>query len=260
MVMDTLWDTQTDILSKADELAADLADQLNCDFVVISLANTERLFSFGVAGMDVTDVRARLHDCSDTVCCMTVEKNSAVVISDARTVEGILERLYVTTGKIVGYIGEPIRDASRAAIGAICAVTASPRQWSDADKLAIKQVRDETENLLAYSMMQNEVSSQSRALGDYDNIVGAIALHADAMISIHNTSGELLFATNALLNEVEPQTLEAYVRSNSQDQGLRENRSTWGLNSDGRNWHPKMRCHGNDVVFVQWDAPNADSA
>ncbi|WP_299850789.1 hypothetical protein [uncultured Roseovarius sp.] len=202
------WGAEEGIVEKADKVAAQLAEVVNCDGVYISLANRSRLFSFGMTGAQQDEYSGRSHEFSDTLCGVTVTRNTMQELNDARTVNELSTIPYVLEGFIVGYLGQPIRDEKSNAIGAICAVSSEPRIWSEVDKLNLQLCCMEAEHLLATELLQSEMRFMSEALGEYDNIVMALTKNIQLMTSIHGENGELLFATNALLEEIDACALE----------------------------------------------------
>ncbi len=115
------WGDEKGIVAKADQVAKKLSKSVPCDGVYISLVNKNRLYSFGMTGADGSDDRRRHHEFADTVCGVTITKNTSLDYTDAREDDALADIPYVANGAIVGYLGKPIRDADAQAIGAICA-------------------------------------------------------------------------------------------------------------------------------------------
>ncbi|MEO0774398.1 MAG: GAF domain-containing protein [Pseudomonadota bacterium] len=247
-----------DLIAKADALALRFSDKLDCESVFISLASTDRLFPFGMSIADAPEIQDRVLLAKETICALTAERNEPLAFGDARKVDAIKNRAIVKSGAIVGYMGAPIRDVSGEAIGAICATTTVPRIWSEADRLILSNAALEAEVLLATARLKQENDVLSRALVEYDDIIGAIAKHADAMISIHGTSGTLIFATNALLTRLEPCELERQFHKAVASQmmkgltGLNEPQITWGGAQDNEALHPTRQSQSGSLTFVKW--------
>ncbi|MEP2031284.1 MAG: GAF domain-containing protein [Paracoccaceae bacterium] len=202
------WCDDVKIVAKADKVAAELSNSVKCDGVFISLANRNRLFSFGMASAEGPNDNMRSHEYADSICGVTIDKNTQLVLSDARKTEEFSTIPYVSEGHIVGYLGQPIRDAEARAIGAICAISSEPRVWSESDKRNLQMSCVETEYLLATELLQREMVYLSQALGEYDSILMSLANNIDLMTSVHSENGELLFATKTLLDELDVSSLE----------------------------------------------------
>lgn len=249
MVSEPCEKMKEDFLSQADQMARDLAVRFDCDAVFISLANTDDVLPFGVSTINAPDVSERGLRALDTICAVTTERNELVVFHDTRKAESIMDREFVRSGHVVGYMGYPIRDEFGHAIGAICATTKDPRIWSMDEQLTLKAAGSQAEMLLATAILKRENLFMSRTLGEYDEILGAIALHAGAMLSIHSNSGGLLFATNALLKTLSSDALEemihrALTTKKAQDQ------SRHGMEAS---WRPTIHGHSGALIFAQWD-------
>ena len=262
------WGDDGDIIAKADMVANELSKCVECDGVYISLAGSNRLYSFGMTGPEPSVEKRRVHEVADTVCGVTIELNQRQVLNDARSVDRLAAIPYVASGNVVGYLGQPIRDGDTNAIGAICAVTAKPRVWSEVDMLNLQLSCMETEYLLATELLQSEMTFLSQALGDYDNVLMALTNNMKLMTSVHGADGELLFATNALMQEIDASDLEDAFRWHQAHQvpaASAEGPHASGpdtklapsinvLKKPGKtgNWHATIRTCPGSVSFVSW--------
>ncbi|MEO0372187.1 MAG: GAF domain-containing protein [Pseudomonadota bacterium] len=255
-----------DVIEKADKLAEDLCAKMKCDSVYISLANDERLFPFGISEPGTNNVADRILLAKDTICSVTSQRNEMVSLPDARTVEGLKDRGIVKSGGIVGYMGLPIRDEAGHSIGAICATTTTPRAWTEIDRMMLFSAASETQAMLATAGLKHENQVLSDALGEYDEIIGAIAKHADALISIHAKAGTLIFATNALLHRMDPCELEKQVNralTMTKRPGfpsLQEPKLRWNGRGDEGSLRPTMRSHSGALTFVKWEPSGEDGS
>ena len=199
------------IIAKADTIADALIERIECDKVYVSLANNDTLFSIGITGALGPDNMNRKHIIGDTVCGFTIARNERLVLEDARLDEELSDVPFVESGGIVAYLGQPLCDESAKPIGAICAVSSKPKKWTDTDILNLQNSCKEIEQLLATEMLSRQIEEFSGALLDYDNVLLALAHNLDLMASVHNASGDLLFATNKLLQHLPPASLEKAV-------------------------------------------------
>ncbi|MEM6589987.1 MAG: GAF domain-containing protein [Pseudomonadota bacterium] len=264
MTAETFEAIQDDLIAKSDTLARELTVKMNCDCVFISLANTNNLFSLGASVLDPTDVEERVQLASDTVCAITAARNEPLTLDDARTVKEMLKRPFVAEGKVVGYLGKPLRDENAESVGAICAVTTATRLWSEMDHVILQNAAGQVEKMLTEAGFRHSHLCLSNALGEYDDMMGAIAMYAEAKISVHGASGELLFATNALLQDVEPCVLEDHMRRTHNQHGLDETAALRVPNKKApcqntQRLRPRVRSHSEHITFVQWDPVEASA-
>lgn len=260
---------KSDIITKADKLADELSKNIKCSGVFVSLANNRQLFSVGMAKEETSDNNARLHNARDSLCAITVSKNEPLVLNDARSYSETSEIPYVAAGHIVGYLGQPIRDMEDKAIGAICAISSTPRIWSQIDVLSLKNTCLEAEKLIANAIIGSEDTTLTRSLNEYDNILGSMAVNADFKVSIHNERGDLLFATNALLACFDHTFLQDQVREGNKRQSLvseprkpvRSRRDTKNeyssilcFTDNASQWIAKVKKCSTGTVFVCWES------
>lgn len=117
----------------------------------------------------------------------------------------------VNSDGIVGYMGLPTPDETGHSFGAICASTTAPRARTQTDQMMLSNTASETQAVRATAGLRHENQVLSVVLGGYDDIKGAIAKPADALISIHAKSGTLICVTNVLLHRIDPCGLEKQV-------------------------------------------------
>lgn len=270
------WGDEIGLIAKADRVADELRDTVACDAVYISLVNRERLYSFGLSGPDQSNEDNRKHEVADTVCAVTIERNAPQDFPDARDVRILASRPYVAGGGIVGYLGKPIRDADANAIGAICLISSRPRDWSDTDRLNLKLSCMEAEYLLATELLKQEMSHLSAALGEYDEIIMSLTTNIKLMTSVHGSEGELLFATNALLEEIDATQLEEAVRQFQSAQTVMEHAgnpmahdqpadihmmpviAVKNKKDEATHWHATVQNSPGSVAFVSWRLSGSD--
>ena len=266
-----------DILRKADGIAEKLSEHLECDAVYISVANRNRLFSFGMKGGAGTTDADRFHESADTVCAKTISKNELVALSDARLNDEYSDIAYVDQGAIVGYVGQPIRNSEGGVIGAICGISRTPRIWSDADKLSLQLACLEVECLLSTELLKSELAFLSRALGEYDTVVLALTQNMCLMSSVHDAQGEVLFASKCLLDEIDAENLEAAFRDsrvaaiscsekgqvrsveNLDPEPAQDNVLVVQSLKTATSWHGSVEQCPGPVYFVSWTADQPDA-
>lgn len=259
MVPDDSGAIDRDLLSKADALARDLSVRLNCDAVYISLTNAQRVFSFGMSDANAPTLSQRTINAVDTICATMSKNNAPLVLEDVQQVEAMKHRSVVTSGLVLGYMGQSLRDEEGQAIGAICALSTAPRKRLPDEETILITAAAEAEMPLATTGLKLENLSLSNALEDYDGIIGAIARHADAMISIHADDGALIFATNALFGQLSLNALLDHLRktlarpTSYQRPGRQDSQTPWQMPDNITQWRLRIEHHPVPLTFVKWD-------
>lgn len=255
------------LMKQADELAEQTAQLMPGAQVLVSLTHHDHLYSFGLSGELPDRDSRRLHNKNDAVCTITMKRNEMVETSDARKTPGLSDVASVIDGSIVGYLGYPLRDGAGRAIGAICALSETARDWSDLDKAHLNLARKEIEHLVATTLLQYEMQALSEAYTESDRVLMALAGSAKMMASVHSESGEVLFATRALLAEFDTASLqEAVAQSKGKPRqgGFAEEAASLSTRSleaerrvrvqsgDSVIWGVVKRDAPGGVLFVSW--------
>lgn len=255
------------LLKKADEIAQETAEQIEGARVFVSLTHRDHLYSFGLSGELPAREAERIHNKGDTVCAYTMQMNDVVELSDTRVVPELRNRASVADGKILAYLGFPLRDGADRSIGAICATSSQTREWSDLDKAHLKLARKEIEHLVATTLLQYEMQALSEAYTESDRVLMALAGSARMMASVHSQTGEVLFATRALLEEfdtVHLQNAVAQHRDTPKMGGFADGAALFRGPSDGKERRVKLQSEDRviwgsvvedapgGVLFVSW--------
>lgn len=189
---------QSPLQADLDGIAEDVVETLGVDIALFSLTHNTQLVSLGLGGNIGRTREDRFHVPSDLVCLHVIENNSPLVLSDARVHPDFKDVAYVANGTVTGYLGVPVENAEVGAIGAICAVTSSPREWSSKDMRFLRTVSSTIENLILREMYRLECADVSSLVSEYDQIIAAFSLVRAAPTSIHDRDGRLVFANKAL--------------------------------------------------------------
>lgn len=191
-----------------DRIAEDLLDSLHVDMALISIQHNNALVSLGVSSTVLKAGMNRTHSADDTVCLHVVRENTPLMLADARIDPMTSSLGCVKAGIVAGYIGVPIQNAEIGAIGAICGISGTPRDWSEEDLRYLKALAGTVENLILREMYRRESADASSLATEYDNIIAAFSLVRAEATSIHDTEGRLVFANRALTQIVDEASLE----------------------------------------------------
>jgi PAS domain S-box-containing protein len=76
----------------------------------------------------------------ESLCTVTAERGGPLAIVDARSDEQYRDLAVVRTGRVVSYLGVPLRGAEGAVVGALCVYGPEPRSWAEGDVLALEDL------------------------------------------------------------------------------------------------------------------------
>ena len=257
------------IESKTDRIANKVREQIGCDKVLISIILDETLLAIGIAATPGLPEMPRTHNKADTVCAETIARGELLVCTDVRLDRELADIPYVKERFVAGYLGCPVRDSEDKSYGAICALTSEPREWSDSDIAAIRAGACEAASLIAVEQIRNELSGIQKYLADADRALMSLANSMTALVSVHDTSGELLFASSNLRLAFNETTLEDAVREALQTDLVDRQLSQFNRRSDDRvarlqnvvirNHHgsntaisAQIRPAATDTYYVYW--------
>lgn len=199
------------IAAKADRIADALLERIDCEQVYVRLTKNETLLPIGMTGGLEAEILPTKETIGDEICGLTIERRERLVLEDANLDDSFSNVPFVGSGDVVAYLGQPLCDEAAKPIGALCAVSSKPKKWTETDILYLQNACKEIEQLFARELLSRQIEEFSGALLDYDNVLLALAHNLNVMISVHNAVGNLLFATNTLLQHLTPASLERAV-------------------------------------------------
>ncbi|GAB7190115.1 hypothetical protein NUM3379_08210 [Kineococcus sp. NUM-3379] len=115
-------------LDRLVELAARL---LGAPSAQVSLLSDVQTIS-AAAGLDV-DAVGRTSPLAESLCTLTAEAGTALVVEDAAADERVAALPPVAAGAVGAYLGVPMTGLDGHVVGALCVYTRTPRRWSQTD-------------------------------------------------------------------------------------------------------------------------------
>lgn len=201
------------IQATADILADLLKARVNCDKVLVSFGTDSFLYSVGLDSESQSGNMPRKHQMSDTVCAHTMSKGEPLKITDASQDPAFKDLVYVKDGGIRGYLGAPITDTLGGVAGAVCAISDTPREWSDDERNLIEGVSAALQGTIAYEQMSEENTQLRRELHTTDEAMMVLSQTTQPMTSVHRNSGALVFVSRSLSHFVDQSEIESVIRS-----------------------------------------------
>lgn len=200
---------QSPLQADLDRIADGVVDSLNVDMALFSVSYNQALVSLGISASTSRSKEGRVHNPAEFICTETIQSDAPILIPDTRIDPRTKDLPLVCDGTVLSYIGVPVHNAEIGAIGAICAVISSPRNWSPADLKYIKAVSLSIENLVLREMYRLESANASNLAAEYDQIIAAFTLVRADPTSIHDRKGRLVFANRALIEHVDDRELQS---------------------------------------------------
>ena len=144
----------TDLLDSPPEEAFDrytrtLARVLGVTTAMVTLVDDRRQFVKSQVGLAEPWAQRRETPLSHSFCRFAVESDAPFVVGDARTDARVQGSPAVEELEAVAYAGVPLHAPDGTPIGALCALSSSPRRWSADDLLVVQELAEAVNELIA---------------------------------------------------------------------------------------------------------------
>ena len=129
---------QTGLMDAPAEEAFDRATRLATRIVgtpvaLVSLVDETRQFLLSQTGVDPAHLAGRETPLSHSFCRHVVERDAALIVSDARRDPQVADNGAVEDMDVIAYLGVPLRSVEGDVLGSFCVIGHEPRVWSDED-------------------------------------------------------------------------------------------------------------------------------
>ncbi|MGB0962813.1 MAG: GAF domain-containing protein [Mycobacterium sp.] len=114
-----------------DRITRAAADALNAPHSAVSLVDADRQFFVSTAGMGAGSAEERQTPLERSICQYAVATGRPLILEDARLDPAFKNHAAVRDGSVVAYLGVPLIDAERNAIGTLCVFDTRPRLWGN---------------------------------------------------------------------------------------------------------------------------------
>lgn len=121
------------------ELASRL---LGAPVALISLVDDRRQFFKSQVGLPPPYDVSRQTPLSHSFCQHVVTSRDILVITDAKTDPRVRDNLAVRDLNVQAYLGVPLTTADGNVLGSLCAIDGTPRQWSESDHAALRDLSE----------------------------------------------------------------------------------------------------------------------
>lgn len=112
-----------------DRITRSAADALDAPHAAISLVDVDRQFFKSIVGVKVDSAADRQTPRERSVCQYAVASGAPLILEDARVDPVFKNHPAVVDGTVVAYLGIPLIDRDRNAIGTLCVFDTKPRLW-----------------------------------------------------------------------------------------------------------------------------------
>ena len=113
-----------------DRITRAAAAALHAPYSAVSLIDADRQFLKSTVGMDATSPEERQTTLERSMCQYAVAKGTPLLIEDARVDPIYKNHPAVVDGSVVAYLGIPLIDGEKNAIGTLCVFDDVPRLWT----------------------------------------------------------------------------------------------------------------------------------
>lgn len=248
-------------LAEFDALAQSIAAKLNCRTCLISVMHEDALYALGHSGTD-SEKAQRAILMRDTVCARTMERGMPLRVCDIAADPALRSISTVAAFDIGAYLGVPLRLEGGAIVGAICALSTSPRIWQDAELAFLSAVADLAESQIERHVLRYEQKALSAALAENDAILSTLSETRGKALTVHNADGELVFANSALRTDLHLTYQELLVLPRAAQRLVAQGATTGAIEVDlpGRPLsalHVEVSAEKNGLTLAEWrrDAP-----
>ncbi len=112
-----------------DRITRAASDALDAPHAALSLIDVDRQFFKSKVGMGGMSAKERQTPLDRSVCQYAVANGALLILEDARVDNVFKNHAAVRDGSLVAYLGVPLMDQDRNAIGTLCVYDTKPRVW-----------------------------------------------------------------------------------------------------------------------------------
>lgn len=161
--------TETGMLDAPPEVAFDRITSLvqrllGVEVALFSLVAETRQFFASAQGLTAPWAEKRETPLSHSFCRHVVTLQQDLVIEDARATELVRDNPAIRDLNVIAYLGVPVRTGTGHAIGSLCAISPSPRRWSEADITTMHELAEILETEIA---LRAKIREEQRAADHY---------------------------------------------------------------------------------------------
>lgn len=188
-------------VSEFDTLAETVAERLRCEFVFVNIVDGDAMLSLGHSHpTGAPDERAARKE--DTICSRTVAAGRILRLPDIRRDPELNALPAVKKCGAAAYLGAPVWREDKGIVGAICAISTSPRIWRDSEAEYLALAAELVESKIDRQMLHLEKRALSKALAENDAVLVALSGLAGKAFTVHNAQGELVFASGGMATDL----------------------------------------------------------
>lgn len=242
-----------------DVLAASVAAKLNCKNCLISVREEDALYAMGHSDAPSKDEN-RWVAARDTICQYTARLGKPAKINEVDRSPMLRDAPTVSAFGIGAYLGAPLVLHDGSCIGAMCALSTTPRVWTDDELAFLLDAAQMASDQIELQVAKLENTRLSGALGDVDRIVATLAQSRRGARSVHDERGQIIFANQAMYAELGlgPHDLDELPHALlGKSEGL-DDGSDFMLQLDlgerGHRWL-RVRCNdgGSGLTLCDWE-------
>ena len=146
-----------------DRLTREIRETLHCDAATFSIIDqsADRQFFRAQCGLDEPLASTLQTPLSQSICRHVRDRAAPVVITDMLEEPAFRDHPAIREMGVRAYLGAPIFDDGNDPIGAICAISRTPRPWSEGDVYFMLNIATICTDLVTGLMRDGEMSPDS---------------------------------------------------------------------------------------------------
>lgn len=167
-----------------DHIADLVARTIDCQISLLSIIDYDgdRQFIKASHGLPLAVASARQVPLSHSFCETVVKTGGPVDVADAREDPQFRENPAINDHDVIAYLGVPVVDSTGTAIGSLCAISPTPRVWTDSERRVLQTLAEAVSGEIKLRMLAQDQRAlnaklrvaQKRLSDLAENIPGAI--------------------------------------------------------------------------------------
>ena len=140
---------------------------------LLSLVDQERQFFKAQAGLSGWAAAQRGTPLSHSFCQHVVASDAPLVVRDSRAETLVLENRAIEDLRVIAYLGVPVRAPGGHVLGALCAISSEPQDWTDDD---VENLRDIASGVESEIALRFHLAASREAQGRLEGVLEAMPI------------------------------------------------------------------------------------
>ncbi len=179
-----------------DRITRLVRSMLRSDVALITLLDHDRQVFISQFGLSEPWASLCETPLSHSFCEHVVAQGDVLAIADARLHPKLRTNRAIEDLCVIGYLGAPLQRPDGTKIGALCAITAEPREWSPEDRVHIAEFAAVASNEIELRRQSLLLHHRDQALEERQRRFGQVLTHLTRGICFFDRDGRLVTANH----------------------------------------------------------------